>query len=204
MNLRRGLLLGGMIAALTAGAALAQLPSRPTTAGPNWQTLQQQADAAFDARNFQEAVDGYEKAVALARRTAGDPAVRGAAVAQMLNREGDAYLELERIRDAMAAFNAAFRNDPNPALVYFYLCLEQYVSGLAAAALSACQKAITYDPNYANAYFVTGLLLTTGAKQVGGKLMVPSGTREALQGYLILAPNGPHAGKVRAMLERIQ
>jgi tetratricopeptide (TPR) repeat protein len=193
-----------MIAAASIGIACAQSSKRPATTGTSWQALQMQGDAAFDAGNYQEAVDAYDQAVTLARKTVRNASVVGAAFARMHNRKGDAYLELGRTRDAVTAFLEASRDDPSPALFDFQLCLAEYVDGVFAGALGACRKAIEYDPNYADAYFVMGLVLIAGARQADGKILGPPGTREALQGYLTLAPNGPHARRAQAMLANLR
>ena len=42
-----------------------------------------------------------------------------------------------------------------------------------------------------------------GTMDKEGKIQVPKGTDEALKKYLALAPDGPHATDVKAMLEYI-
>ena len=60
------------------------------------------------------------------------------------------------------------------------------------------------DPARANAWFVLGSDLFADAPiDANGKVAVTPETREALEKYLALAPDGPHAADVKAMLEMI-
>jgi len=74
------------------------------------------------------------------------------------------------------------------------------------AASSACDKAIAADPNKADAYFIKGSVMigmSDGKLDPQGHLIVPPGTTDALKKYLELAPEGGHAGDVKAMLDGI-
>jgi len=65
-----------------------------------------------------------------------------------------------------------------------------------------CDKAIAADPKKADAYFIKGsTLFGSGKLDAQGKYIVPPGTLETLKKYLELAPDGAHAGDVKAMLE---
>jgi tetratricopeptide (TPR) repeat protein len=91
--------------------------------------------------------------------------------------------------------------DPNPGTAYFNLCATQYNSGNTQGALASCDKAIAADPNRPDSYFIKGSLLMGDSKQgKDGKLEAPAGTAEALNKYLELAPDGPHANDVKQML----
>jgi len=107
-------------------------------------------------------------------------------------------------RAAISLFSKAAALDPKPAVAYFNLCATQYNIGEVAGALVACDKAIAADPRKADAYFIKGSLLVAESKQVGGKTVAPAGTKEALQKYLELQPNGAHARDVEAMLEYLK
>jgi tetratricopeptide (TPR) repeat protein len=94
--------------------------------------------------------------------------------------------------------------DPNPGTAYFNLCATQYNSGNTEGALAACDKAIAADPNRADAYFIKGsLMIAQGKMEKDGKYSAPPGTSEALNKYLELEPNGPHANDVKQMLQFI-
>jgi nucleoid-associated protein YgaU len=97
--------------------------------------------------------------------------------------------------------SAAFRASPPSSIRAI-----QYNAGNVKAADAACDKAIAADPSKADAYFIKGSVLigmSDGKLDPNGHLIVPPGTKEALNKYLELAPTGPHAGDVKAMLDGI-
>ena len=174
-----------------------------------WDFQQALGNAQLSLNKYDEAVATYEKAIPLAENASkndpkSDPAKAKAAVAQMLTNEGNAYLKLKKNDKAVESYTKAAAMDPNPGTAYFNLCATQYNSGNTQGALAACDKAIAADPNRADAYFIKGSLMLGDSKQdKDGKLQAPAGTSEALNKYLELAPDGPHAGDVKAMLQAI-
>jgi tetratricopeptide (TPR) repeat protein len=151
----------------------------------------------------------FEKAIPIAENATktdpkADPAKAKAGVAQMLTNEGNAYLKLKKNDQAIAAYTKAASMDPNPGTAYFNICATQYNSGNTEGALAACDKAIAADPNRADAYFIKGSLMVGESKlDKDGKLQAPAGASDALNKYLELAPDGPHANDVKAMLQAI-
>lgn len=179
-------------------------------ASPNkWEYQQAFGNTELNLGKYDEAVAAYEKAIPLAENATktdpkADPAKSKAGVAQMLTNEGNAYLKLKQNDKAVAAYTKAAAMDPNPGTAYFNLCATQYNSGNTQGALEACEKAIAADPTRADAYFIKGSLMVGDSKlDKEGKLMAPPGTSEALNKYLELAPDGPHAGDVKQMLAAI-
>jgi tetratricopeptide (TPR) repeat protein len=177
---------------------------------PNrWDFQQALGDTQLSLGQFEEAVATYEKAIPLAENSSktdpkADPAKAKNAVAKMLNNEGAAYTKLKQPQKAVEAYTKAAEMDPNPGTAYFNLCATQYNSGNTQGALAACDKAITADPNRADAYYIKGSLMMADSKQdKEGKLTAPAGTAEALNKYLELAPDGPHANDVKQMLAYI-
>lgn len=174
-----------------------------------WDFQQALGNAQLSLNKYDEAVATYEKAIPMAENASktdpkADPAKAKAAVAQMLTNEGNAYLKLKKNDKAVESYTKAAAMDPNPGTAYFNLCATQYNSGNTQGALAACDKAIAADPNRADAYFIKGSLMLGDSKQdKEGKLQAPAGTSEALNKYLELAPDGPHAGDVKAMLQAI-
>ena len=174
-----------------------------------WDFQQALGNAQLSLGKYDDAVATFDKAIPLAENATktdpkADPAKAKAAVAQMLTNEGNAYLKLKKNDKAVEAYTKAAAMDPNPATAYFNLCATQYNSGNTQGALAACDKAIASDPNRADAYFIKGSLMLGDSKQdKDGKLQAPPGTSEALNKYLELAPDGPHAGDVKAMLQAI-
>lgn len=180
------------------------------TMNPNrWDYQQALGNAQFSEGKYDEAVATYEKAIPIAENATktdpkADPAKAKAGVSQMLTNEGNAYLKLKKNDKAIDAYTKAASMDPNPATAYFNICATQYNSGNTQGALAACDKAIAADPTKADAYFIKGSLMLGDSKQdKDGKLQAPAGTSDALNKYLELAPDGPHANDVKAMLQAI-
>jgi tetratricopeptide (TPR) repeat protein len=180
---------------------------------PNrWDFQQTLGDAQLNEGKYDEAVATYEKAIPLAdaaskgetKDAKSDPAKAKAAVGQMLTNEGNAYLKLKKNDKAIEAYTKAASMAPNPATAYFNICATQYNTGNTQGALAACDKAIAADPTRADAYFIKGSLMVGESKlDKDGKLQAAPGTSEALNKYLELAPDGPHANDVKAMLQAI-
>jgi len=174
----------------------------------NWSFLGGLANAQLQQGKYDDAAKAYDKAVTLALAEKSDTPLtpektkaRNAAIGKMLTSQGNAYLKLKKIDDAVRSYNRAADLDPNPGLAYFNLCATLYNTGDVDGALSACDKAIAADPTRADAYFIKGSLLVAGAKTSEDGRVVPlPGTVETLQKYLALAPDGPHAKDVKDML----
>jgi tetratricopeptide (TPR) repeat protein len=133
-----------------------------------------------------------------------EPAKAKAGMGQMYASQGNAYLKLKKNSDAVAAYTKAAELDPNPGVAYFNICATQYNSGNVEGALAACDKAIAADPTKADAYFIKGsLLIASSSLDKEGKVVAAPGTSEALNKYLELAPDGPHANDVKQMLTYI-
>jgi tetratricopeptide (TPR) repeat protein len=177
---------------------------------PNrWDYQQALGNAQFSEGKYDEAVATFDKAIPIAENATktdpkADPAKAKAGVSQMLTNEGNAYLKLKKNDKAIEAYTKAASMDPNPATAYFNICATQYNTGNTQGALAACDKAIAADPNRADAYFIKGSLMVGDSKlDKDGKLQAPAGASDALNKYLELAPDGPHANDVKAMLQAI-
>jgi tetratricopeptide (TPR) repeat protein len=188
----------------------ADILKKMITAEPNrWEYQKALGDAQLNLGQYQESADTYEKVIPLAENATktdpkADPAKAKAAVGQMLTNEGNAYLKLKKNDKAIEAYTKAAAMDPNPGTAYFNICATQYNTGNTQGALAACDKAIAADPTRADAYFIKGSLMVGESKlDKDGKLQATPGTSEALNKYLELAPDGPHAGDVKAMLQAI-
>jgi tetratricopeptide (TPR) repeat protein len=178
-----------------------------------WEFYQALGNAQFNLGQYQESVDSMEKGIAAAQASltdpkGSDPKTEGprikTAMGQMLASEGNSYIKLKETDKAVQSFSKAAELDPNPAVAYFNLCATQYNLGQMKAAAMACDKAIAADPNKADAYFIKGsAMYGDGKLDASNKYVVPPGTTEALNKYLELAPDGPHAGDVKAMLQAL-
>jgi tetratricopeptide (TPR) repeat protein len=187
-----------------------------TQLDPNrWQFFSALAQSHSNLGQYDEAIQNYEKGIQVAQNIVSgnlkdsknpdaDPVKAKAGLSQMLSQEGNAYLKLKKNPEAIAAFEKAAAMDPNPGTAYFNICATQYNTGNTEGAVAACNKAIAADPNRADAYFIKGsLMLGQGSQGKDGKYNVPEGTAEALNKYLELAPDGPHAKDVKEMLTMI-
>lgn len=126
-------------------------------------------------------------------------------VAQIYVGRGNALLKLKRIPDAVDNYNRAAELSSNPGKAYFNICAVMYNNGDTANSAAACRKCVQADPTNANAWFVLGSDLFADAKiDSTGKVTITAETRQALQKYLELAPDGPHAADVKAMLQMAQ
>ena len=179
---------------------------------PNrWEFQQALGNMQFNMGNYEEAAATFEKVIPLAENASktdpkADPAKTKAAIAQMLTSEGNAYLKLKKNDKAIPAFTKAAEMDANPATAYWNICATQYNAGDMKGALAACDKAIAADPNKADAYFIKGstlIGLSEGKLDSNGHYIALPGTKEAFNKYLKLAPDGPHAGEVKQMMEML-
>jgi len=121
---------------------------------------------------------------------------------KILLTRGNAFLRLRRNADAIEAYNQAAALASNPGLSYFNICATTYNVGDMQASVAACRKAVQADPTRANAWFVLGsVLFATSTIDDKANVVITDETRQALNKYLELAPDGPHAEDVKAMLK---
>lgn len=190
-------------------AAIAPLQQLSAADPMDYEFPQALGNAYFGLNKYDEAVETYEKGIQLAQNTQPDskksytdPAKVKVALSQMLTNQGNAYLKLKKNPEAIAAFTKAAELSSNPGMAYFNICATQYNTGNTQGAIPACDKAIAADPSSPNAYFIKGsLLFGQGTMDKDNKYTAPPGASEALNKYLELAPDGPHADDVKAMLQ---
>jgi tetratricopeptide (TPR) repeat protein len=193
-------------------AAIPPLQQLTTMDPTNWQYYSFLGNAQFQQGQYDQAVDSFQKGIQAAeamttvdpKNPITDPAKKKTGEAQMLTNEGNAYLRLHKNKEAVDAYTKAANMDPNPAIAYFNLCATQYNTGNTEGALAACDKAIAADPTKADAYFIKGsLMMGESTTDKDGKIKAPPGTDQALNKYLELQPDGPHAKDVKDMLAAI-
>jgi tetratricopeptide (TPR) repeat protein len=125
-------------------------------------------------------------------------------LAQIYIGKGNALLKLRRTAEAIEAYNQSAEFAANAGLAYFNLCAVHYNNGDTHHSAAACRKCVQADPTRANAWFILGSDLFADAPIDGkGKVTASPEMREALEKYLALAPDGPHAADVNAMLQMI-
>ena len=180
-----------------AEAALKQLSSSE----PRWEYFDALGVAQFNQGHDADSLESYQRAIDLAEKNASP-----AAIAQMYTTIGNANLKLKKNDAAIAAYTKAAALDPNPAVAYFNLCAVMFNMGQPAAKTVAyCDKAIAADPKKADAYFIKGSsLYGDGALDKSNKFVPLPGSVDALKQYLVLAPGGPHAQDVKAMLDALK
>jgi tetratricopeptide (TPR) repeat protein len=120
---------------------------------------------------------------------------------------GEADARNNKPQDAATEYDEAAKI--NPARTAFYYSNEAVVFqnvGNADAQAAAADKAITADPKNPLPYYLKGQALiskaTVDAKT--GAYQLPPGCEEAYQKYLDLAPTGPYAPDVKAILAQSQ
>lgn len=141
---------------------------------------------------YDQALAAYQKEVALKPDAAG-----------AYNQIGNIYGAEKKIPEATEALQKAAQLDPQMAgKAYFNMGANLVNSGQGDKATDFFKKATDADPNYAEAWYQLGSLLmskgTVDAKT--GQQAYPPETAAALQKYLQLQPNGPHAAEATAML----
>jgi len=193
-----------------AEAALKQLiAAAPDT--NRWEFYKALGDAQKNSKEFQDAIQTYAKGITVGQALVSGsvppdpknpnstPAAAKSGVGRMLSSQGNAYLSLEKVDEAVVAFTKAAEIDPNPAIAYYNLCAVEFNAGKYADAAAACDKSVAADATKADAWFYKGAALYKTGKMENGKQTVPGGTAEALNKYLQVDPNGVHVGEVKVM-----
>lgn len=142
-----------------------------------------------------KAIAAYQKAIEL---NPTEPA--------LYNNLGGVYAKMNRLDDARKQFETAARLDPEGAATNFYnLGVTFYNQGDLKSAIEPLRKATELDPSRADAFYWLGVCLySTAETKIEGnevKTILPPGTRESFERYLVLEPNGKHANDAKAMLE---
>ena len=117
-----------------------------------------------------------------------------------------ALVRAKKIPEGQAELAKAAQLDPGNAGRYYYNVGAVLVNtGQNEPACEAFKKAIDTDPNYADAQYQYGMCLL-GKAQVApdGKVTPAPGTKEALEKYLELKPQGPFADSAKGALASIQ
>lgn len=151
-------------------------------------------DAELGAKQYPQAIDAYNKAIALKP----DNAAYHNNLAQALAKTG-------KTDDAIKEYDKAAQLDPTQAGTYFFNEGAVLTNlGKTDEANTAFDKAIAADPNKADAYYQKGVNLmgkaTTGKD---GKFVAPPGTIEAFNKYLELAPTGKYADSAKQMIQAV-
>ncbi len=153
-------------------------------------------------KKYDEAAASYKKALeADAASKKPNPAIQGMAnsgLGEVLARQG-------KVPEANAAYDAAAKANPPAAETYLRnQAVIFFQAGNADAQVAAAEVAIKNDPNDALVYYLKGQGLVSKATvdPKTQRIVLPEGCAEAYQKYLDLAPTGPYAGEVQAILQQ--
>jgi tetratricopeptide (TPR) repeat protein len=156
----------------------------------------------------EDSLASYDRALAAAEQEKPAPGQPDTAwkdeESQIYIGRGNALLKLHRNPEAIEAYNQAAELASNPGRAYFNVCAVLYNIGDTQNSAAACRKCVQADPTRENAWFVLGSdLFADAPPDASGKIVVSDEARQALEKYLELAPNGPHAADVKAMLDMV-
>lgn len=111
-----------------------------------------------------------------------------------------------KLQEAQAELVKAAQIDPpNGGRYFFNLGAVLVNTNHIKEAAEAFKKATESDANFADAYYQLGITLTGMATvdSSTGAIVPVAGTKEALEKYLQLAPNGPNAAAAKSLLDTI-
>jgi tetratricopeptide (TPR) repeat protein len=172
------------------------------------QNLYLLGNAQLYSGSADEALATYDRALATAEQ---EKPAEGQALAKWKDDlakiyigRGNALLKLKRTTEAIDLYHQAAEYASNAGAAYFNVCAVLYNLGNTKDSPAACRKCVQADPGRANAWFILGSVLFAEAPVDGkGKVASSAEMREALEKYLALAPDGPHAADVKGMLDMI-
>lgn len=149
-----------------------------------------------------DAETSYKKALEVdAASKKPNPAIEGMSNAGL----GELYARNGKVPEANAAYDAAAKANPSSADTYYRnQAVIFFQAGNADAQVAAADIAIKNDPNDALVYYLKGQGLVSKATvdPKTQRIVLPEGCAEAYQKYLDLAPTGPYAGEVAAILQQ--
>jgi len=147
------------------------------------------ADAQTKTKDYQDAIESYQKALAIKP----SPAYHAGLA--------DAYARSGQTDKAVQEYAAAAQADPQNAGAYYYNEGVVFTNtNKPDEAIAAFDKAIQADPNRADAYYLKGQAMIAKSTTKGDKMVAPEGTAEAFQKYLELQPTGKYADVAKQML----
>jgi tetratricopeptide (TPR) repeat protein len=150
---------------------------------------QKKTGADFDA-GMAKGIDAYQKAIEL---NPTDAATH--------NNFAIALGKARKFDDMQKELQKAAELNPPGAGGYFYNMGAMLTNaGQSDAAIEAFKKAISVDPNHAEAHYQLGVALTAKMTMNGDKPVPAPGTVEALQKYVQLSPNGPNVEAAKQLL----
>jgi tetratricopeptide (TPR) repeat protein len=171
-----------------------------------WEPYQLLGGIFAAANKPNDAIETYEKGIAVAQKASGLPANSARAkigLGQMLNAEGNLLVQQKKYEEAVPVFAQAAESSAYPAMPYFNLCATNYNLKRLQDAVTACDHAIASDPRMSDAYYIKAVILFGQGEVEHRKFVVPPGTAESLDKYLEYDPYGTHAREVREMINQL-
>lgn len=147
-----------------------------------------------------DATEAYQKAIELCNGAKPAPSCKD--VASYHNNLGQALASNGKTQEAIAEYEKAAQINPTGAGQYYFnegAILTNI--GKTDDANAAFDKAIAADPQRADAYYQKGVnLLAKATFDKEGKMIPPPGSKENIEKYLELQPNGPNADSAKQLL----
>lgn len=195
-------------AAIAAGdwATAAGLLDKLVAVDPKWTNFEALGDADFNLGKYQEAYTAFNTAIVGAKASKNYPKDQlAAALGAMFLSKGHALVQLARYDEALASYNSSAKYLTNPGPAYYAIAAMVYNQPMTGVdPVDYCDKAIAADPTIADAYFLKGSIQMSKPTPGPDKQMVfPPGTKESLEKYLELAPNGSKAQDAKDMLDAL-
>jgi tetratricopeptide (TPR) repeat protein len=201
----------------TAVSALTDATQKDASRDVLWATLGdaytgsalKQTDPAEKTKRLDQAIQDYEKAVDLKKKSmeVGAKPEANVQLAGIYNNMALAKANDQKVDEAAADYNQAAQLNPGSAGMYYFNWGATLTNAnktgdakMRQSAVEAFDKAIAADPKRADAYYYKGISLLGGATLQGNKMVAPDGTADAFNKYLELQPTGPHAEDAKAML----
>ncbi|HEV3206767.1 MAG TPA: carboxypeptidase regulatory-like domain-containing protein [Terriglobales bacterium] len=165
-------------------------------------------DTTEKAKRFGAAVEDYQKAIDLKKKTmeTSQKPEDAKTLGAYYNNLAQAESKTGQVDDSVKSYDLAAQVNPPGAAQYYYNQGAVLTNnGRVDQANAAFDKSIAADPNKAEAYYQKGVNLinkaTTDPKT--GKVIPAPGTEDALNKYLELQPNGPFAEGAKGMIQYI-
>jgi len=130
---------------------------------------------------------------------------RRTVIAMYMNNRAAELLAEGNVNDAYWWARAAIVLEPRYTTTYNTLGLVYRRHGDMQEAADAFKKSTEANPNFADGYYQLGVTLigmATVDPKTGGMIPQP-GTKEALQKYVQLAPNGPNAEAAKSLIDTL-
>jgi len=160
----------------------------------------QLAQAQGLLKKYDESETAYKKTLALnAASKKPRPDIEGMADAGL----GEVYARNGKVPEANAAYDAAAKANPTGAATYFKNeAVIFFNANSGDAQIAAADEAIKVDPAQPLPYYLEGqgLIQKATIDPKTGKMILPDGCAESYEKYLALAPTGPYAAEVKAIL----